>query len=378
MQQDVFQYVSDALSNELQSVQFMFLRLIAGKLRKSTSRHLLLREFGCHPLIRKWFVSMLSFWNRVAADYTEDRIALSSGGLLRCVMRENWELSQQPVSTHHSSLWCTQFKAFLAVMQQSFYVQHIPSPDIQLKQQYVSTALVAVQHFQQVNIPQLIQCFDTWFSQKWFGVHVNPRLAPSCSVTWSTYDRWFAAAPFTDLWKSHPSKSRSNVVCDAAGLHTSVVGSLLRFRLAAHDLHVCVGRWHLRDRTLRVCNRCSSQHVEDEFHMIFECPLYTDLRQRYHPLFANFGGWRDCSLVAQPSSDHMRSFMQQPSALVAAFVHACWLRRCGQETNISVLVDDSDDFFSVASDEWFDCDDSVSHTPMSDLLAPTGCPNLGA
>jgi hypothetical protein len=39
--------VRKALSNDMQLVQFMFLRLLAGRVRKSTCRLLLLREFGC-------------------------------------------------------------------------------------------------------------------------------------------------------------------------------------------------------------------------------------------------------------------------------------------------------------------------------------------
>ena len=42
------------LNDVMQGVQFMFLRSVAGGVRKSTPRMLLLREFACKPLVRGW------------------------------------------------------------------------------------------------------------------------------------------------------------------------------------------------------------------------------------------------------------------------------------------------------------------------------------
>jgi hypothetical protein len=44
------------------------MRHLAGGVRKSTGRQLMLREFGCHPLARIWVHSMVSLWNRVVAS----------------------------------------------------------------------------------------------------------------------------------------------------------------------------------------------------------------------------------------------------------------------------------------------------------------------
>jgi hypothetical protein len=52
--------VAKALSNDMQVVQFMFLRMLAGRVRKSTCRQLLLREFGCQPLVSAWFTACWS------------------------------------------------------------------------------------------------------------------------------------------------------------------------------------------------------------------------------------------------------------------------------------------------------------------------------
>ena len=55
-----------------------------------------------------------------------------------------------------------------------------------------------------------------------------------------------------------------------------------RIRLSSHRLEVEVGRWAkpnkipYEDRKCKVCNV-----LEDEFHFLLECPLYTDVRKVY-------------------------------------------------------------------------------------------------
>ena len=58
--------------------------------------------------------------------------------------------------------------------------------------------------------------------------------------------------------------------------------ALTRFRVSSHRLAVETGRWHkpqpieINERKCLLCNS-----LEDEFHFIFECPLYSELRQKY-------------------------------------------------------------------------------------------------
>jgi hypothetical protein len=47
------------------------MRQLAGGVRKDTSRQLMLREFGCRPLVRIWVHSMVSMWIRVVASRDE-------------------------------------------------------------------------------------------------------------------------------------------------------------------------------------------------------------------------------------------------------------------------------------------------------------------
>lgn len=58
--------------------------------------------------------------------------------------------------------------------------------------------------------------------------------------------------------------------------------ALSRIRVSSHRLEVEAGRWarpvriDYDNRKCRICNK-----LEDEFHFIFECPIYTDLRKLY-------------------------------------------------------------------------------------------------
>lgn len=52
--------------------------------------------------------------------------------------------------------------------------------------------------------------------------------------------------------------------------------------MSSHRLHIESGRWTkpirtpINERTCQICNL-----LEDEFHFIIECPLYSELRTKY-------------------------------------------------------------------------------------------------
>ena len=58
--------------------------------------------------------------------------------------------------------------------------------------------------------------------------------------------------------------------------------NLSRLRLSSHRLEVEVGRWTKPNKTPIENRKCQICNVlEDEFHFLFECPLYTNLRKLY-------------------------------------------------------------------------------------------------
>jgi hypothetical protein len=52
------------------------------------------------------------------------------------------------------------------------------------------------------------------------------------------------------------------------------------FRIGSHMLRVETGRWSNEAQNTRVCPVCSSGAVEDEKHLIFECPSYYETRSK--------------------------------------------------------------------------------------------------
>ena len=58
--------------------------------------------------------------------------------------------------------------------------------------------------------------------------------------------------------------------------------AIARLRCSSHRLEIEAGRWHKPIKTTvenRKCKRCDV--VENEFHFLFECPLYSELRIQY-------------------------------------------------------------------------------------------------
>ena len=58
--------------------------------------------------------------------------------------------------------------------------------------------------------------------------------------------------------------------------------ALANFRASSHSLMIEVGRYYDIDREFRYCQYCECV-IEDEFHFLLICPLYTRLRMLYIP-----------------------------------------------------------------------------------------------
>ena len=298
--------VDHVLDNDLSRVQTLFCRLLAGKVRKSTPRQVLLREFGCHPLARMWLRSMLGFWNRVTT--------MPHSELLRIAMQENASLCFAAVRKPHmrKHLWYYRFRGILRYLD--------------AHNQRLAEALAAVDQCRRIESPSLVfTAFDAWFCQRWQGLPANPRdqSVPSEQILYCTYERWFARVPVGQLDMSQPATWCPRIVTETAGIHSAHATSLLRLRLGAHDLGIAAGRWAGVARQDRLCGRCNAGLPDDEFHMVFECSHYDAIRSRFSCLFAS----QELQSPV-PEGTHMSTFIHQNATLVAAFVHACWLQRC--------------------------------------------------
>ena len=77
---------------------------------------------------------------------------------------------------------------------------------------------------------------------------------------------------------------------------------------------------------------CPRSVVEDEFHLLFECPAYDTIRAKYdQELFAPFGGRTRVVRIMKQQPKKVAAFMDQDPRKVAAYVHECFEHRRNAE-----------------------------------------------
>ena len=112
------------------------------------------------------------------------------------------------------------------------------------------------------------------YDQVWQGLAVDPRNAPEKRKL-TTYLRWVDRGSW--LWRP------KYLFLDLSAQSTC---AFLQFRLGSHDSQVERGRWEDgRPPHIRLCERCSMHKVDDERHLVFECPEFEDLRYARRHLF---------------------------------------------------------------------------------------------
>ena len=98
--------------------------------------------------------------------------------------------------------------------------------------------------------------------------------------------------------------------------------NLTRLRVSSHRLRIESGRWSkpnptpVEQRTCIVCNR-----LEDEYHFVIECNLYTDLRVKYIPSY--YRNRPNMQKFIELMSSENESVLRK----LSAFVHAAFLVR---------------------------------------------------
>ena len=135
-----------------------------------------------------------------------------------------------------------------------------------------------------------------------------------------TYARWFWAGGRATALDMYDTAARR---------------CLTRFRLGAHGLEVSKAGWTNGgsvDRRNRLCKCCKMEIVEDEVHLIFECPMYDNLRQHYKSLFSVFSlidrSGHSSIIFSATTEEIMQCFMGQPNQfLIAKFIGKCLLMR---------------------------------------------------
>ena len=88
---------------------------------------------------------------------------------------------------------------------------------------------------------------------------------------------------------------------------------MTQLRTGSHWLREETGRWEKLEREQRVCPYCAQSDVrvvKDVEHMVFSCPSYSSVRNRYQCL--------DFSEI------NLHQFLQQDPIKLASFSTACW------------------------------------------------------
>jgi hypothetical protein len=327
---------ASCLDNPLQRVQFMFLRRVAGGVRKATVRTLLLREFGCRPLVRAWVQAGVNMWNRVCK--------LPQGDVLAAAMSDNITLAAA-----YNQSWFSGFSAFMST------IDAVPEG-----------GLLEGGRPRELNAGDTLSRFDTWMNRDWQDLPADPRAADSQHVYLSTYTSWFAAGDADEFLQRGRWETVPGYVRHTAGIDPEWVRSLAAFRLGAHDLEVAAGRWRGVARHERVCDLCRDA-LGDEMHMVFDCDRYQALRQQFPDLFDPFGGWADVS-SERLQSDCMLTFMHHSNQRrVAQFIHSCWRLRCRDPPD-ALVFGDCVDPPPEPDDEWFDARDTLQSSEFTDVL----------
>ena len=220
--------------------------------------------------------------------------------------------------------------------------------------------------------------------EPWEGLGSDPRTADTSVVRLATYNGWFVV-PQGDgqaQEKGYP-KGMPNYIKHTGGIPFAQVKQLMRFRTGAHHLRVETGRWlkPRLPRSLRVCQKCTwGSTVEDEYHVLFECPAYHRIRLKYETaLFSKFGG---VSRVARSMKfpGKVSAFMDQEPRKVAAFVSECLDYRRFEAPDLHPyvtsetlqelgLVEYKVDTFSSDYDDFVD--ETLKQAADGSLLGPT-------
>jgi exonuclease III len=257
---------------KLASGHITILRQILG-LRKNTPVHIVLLEANSAPLYHSWLFRTITFWNNLGG--------LDSASLFRRVALDS--ISQ---AIGGATNWASAFAAALTLLDypldlQPGTIQHV---DLDLVRHLLGGQLTSV------------------FTPS--PDNICPRTCPSKGVISCTYARWF----------QRPLRRCSRPHLIHLTLPADIHRLFFRFRSGCSGLPIDTGRHTGVPRAQRLCVRCNSSTVCDEYHLVFECPYLQPLRDDFSALFT-------------PDTTTMVQFMwQKDSYAVATYVARC-LRR---------------------------------------------------
>ena len=238
--------------NALEKRQLAFIRSWC-HLRGSEPTWLIYRELGRLPLHYFWWRDIIRFADRV--------MRLPEDSIWREMLMDSFRSSQEG-----RKCWAGDLDKFLRNVGGA----------LQLNSQSVvdESAVLAL----------LCRAYD----KVWDGLCRHPRQAPDRAKL-ATYFAWFDSGS----WLRRPGYMYLD-------FPVSSMCTYLRFRLGSHNLQVELGRWqNRRPRCDRVCQRCAMHAIDDEYHLVFDCPAFESLRAARRHLFSSRVGYDMAAFMRQ-------------------------------------------------------------------------------
>jgi hypothetical protein len=239
---------------EVEQVHRNFMRYVL-KVRKNTSTWVVYREAGMYPVQHECLHHMLTFLRRVLQLDGREYAKIA---MLQCIADEAAGVTKN---------W---YSALQGLLSKVFWGEVIDSTTIDVANGRVEVDM----------------CMTRWreFYHRtvWNGLVADPRRAPRDKVTMCTYHAWFASDLPTDgsHWNAAPCITAPNVS------YPHLI-NLIKLRTSNHKLAI----QRLREvhpivpRACRTCPLCGSGAVQDECHMIFDCPTLAHARLQYNSVF---------------------------------------------------------------------------------------------
>jgi hypothetical protein len=262
------------------------------QVKRSTSSLVVLREAGQLPMHFYWLRSVVRFWNACVDTCADDRLGCP---LLREVIMADLQLSVK------IGCWIREVEDALSHL-------HIV-PKVKLSS--AAPGGVGEPHLIAVNEKDLVAAMFLHLKRPWEACHsLHPR-APDLPLSTGrklvVYDKWIATSWDKDLRPPLPQYL-------GLALPSEVLRNVARFRTSSHRLRVETGRWSNLAWSDRKCGQCDLGAVQDERHVLLECPAFADIRSKFNELLKACGDQMHALMVSDNSKQ------------VAWFVHECMER----------------------------------------------------
>ena len=287
------------------ALQTQFLRQSLGVRQHGQRADILAMETGRRPLTADWLLQAARLWDVARAR--------PDGDLLKEAMRESWQLAEQ-TPLEHPRCWAAHFRLAL----------HREGHALLWTQDGGRASVAAL--LAQAQASWLATAGDLGDMPAGTDALDTVRTVPA---NWShgfkmlVYKRWMYAEELG------PPAMGWDGINDY-----QLIGAMARFRMGVHRLRIETGRHDRTSRNDRICRLCETGAREDEAHIVFDCPAFTEAREAAFALFTDLPG-PEAGLDAR-----MKAFMNPRPGLYipGGFwrLLAKFLRTC-QDTHASML-----------------------------------------